>query len=394
MRETGDPDVTISLEEGVSALDPAEWDALVGDDSPFLEWAFLASLEEAGTLTSSSGWSARPLVARAGGRLVAACPLYVKQNSEGEFVFDFAWADAAYRAGIQYYPKLLVGVPFSPVSGARFLVRAGLDRSLWIERLGRALQEVCRSNDLSSVHVNFCRADEAEVLSRIGFHTRIGLQYHWHNAGYRDFEDYLAAFRSKRRNQVRRERREMDEQGVVIETLSGEALSAELVDPMYAFYRSTVQAHSYGRQYLNRRVFELLLERFRDRLVFVVARHRGERVGGTVNVEKSGVLYGRYWGATKPLRHLHFNVCYYAAVEHCIARGLVRFEPGAGGEYKQLRGFDASPTRSAHFLADPRLAAAVEQYLVRERAHAAETIDWYREHSALKPSPPPRPEQP
>jgi hypothetical protein len=314
----------------------------------------------------------------------------VKANSEGEFVFDFAWADAAHRAGLEYYPKLLVGVPFSPVSGARFLVRPGEDRAKWIARLGEALKSICESNGLSGVHVNFCRQDEAEALARLGFHPRIGLQYHWQNAGYRDFDDYLEAFRSKRRNQVRRERREMEEQGVVIETLVGDAIDDTLLDPMYAFYRTTVQAHSYGRQYLNERFFSLLIERFRHRLVFIVASQGGTPIGGTFNVEKAGVLYGRYWGATKPVRHLHFNVCYYAAVEHCIARGLTRFEPGAGGEYKQLRGFDATPTWSAHFLADRRLAGAVEQFLVRERAQAADTIDWYREHSALKaPGAPP-----
>jgi predicted N-acyltransferase len=387
-----EPAVTITLEEGVAALDAAERNALVADESPFLEWEFLASLEQAGTLDERSGWTARPLVARENGRLVAACPLYIKLNSEGEFVFDFAWADAAYRAGVAYYPKLLVGVPFSPVSGARFLVRADRDRALWIERLGRALKEVCIGNDLSSVHVNFCQPDEAEILARIGFHTRIGLQYHWHNASYPDFDAYLEAFRSKRRNQVRRERREMGEQGVEIATLSGDEIGAELVDPMYAFYRTTVRAHSYGRQYLNKRSFELLIERFRHRLVLVVASQGGERIAGTFNVEKSGVLYGRYWGATRMVRHLHFNVCYYAAVEHCIARGLTRFEPGAGGEYKQLRGFDAAPTCSAHFLADPRLSAAVEQFLVRERTQAENTIDWYLEHSALKtPTSPPAP---
>jgi predicted N-acyltransferase len=384
MPAPADESFTIELEEGVAALDAAEWNALVGDESPFLEWEFLASLEEAGALGPRSGWAARPLVARRSGRIVAACPLYLKQNSEGEFVFDFAWADAAQRAGIAYYPKLLVGIPFSPVSGARFLVRPDEDRALWVERLALALKAVCESNDLSGVHVNFCRPDEAEALSPLGYSQRIGLQYHWRNPGYRDFEDYLDAFRSKRRNQVRRERRELIEQGIEIETLTGEALSAELVEPVYQFYRSTVQAHSFGRQYLNRRVFELLLERFRHRIVLMIASQGGERIAGTFNVEKAGVLYGRYWGARKMLRHLHFNVCYYAAVEHCIRRGHVRFEPGAGGEYKQLRGFDASPTWSAHFLADRRLAAAVDQYLVRERAQAADTIDWYREHSALK----------
>ncbi len=385
-----EPAVTIALEEGVSRLDPMEWDALVGEESPFLEWAFLASLEEAGTLDARSGWAARPLVARADGRLVAACPLYVKTNSEGEFVFDFAWADAAHRAGLEYYPKLLVGVPFSPVPGARFLVRPGEDRAKWIVRLGEALKAICTGNGLSGVHVNFCREDEVEALAPLGFHPRIGLQYHWYNAGYRDFEDYLGAFRSKRRNQIRRERREVAEQGVTLETLAGDAIGEDLLAPMYAFYRTTVRAHSYGRQYLNERFFALLIERFRHRLVFIVASRGGRRIGGTFNVEKAGVLYGRYWGATESVRHLHFEACYYAAVEHCIARGLARFEPGAGGEYKQLRGFDATPTRSVHFLADPRLAGAVEQFLARERERAADTIDWYREHSALKPAEAPR----
>lgn len=379
-----DPAFTIALEEGVAQLDAKAWNELVGDESPFLEWELLASLEEAGTLDERSGWTSRPLVARENGRIVAACPLYVKSNSEGEFVFDFAWADAAHRAGLEYYPKLLVGVPFSPVSGARFLVHPDADRTRWTLRLGEALKEICQSNGLSGVHVNFCRPDEAEALAPLGFHTRIGLQYHWQNAGYRDFDAYLEAFRSKRRNQVRRERREMIEQGVEITTFCGDEIGADLLEPMYAFYRSTVQAHSYGRQYLNKRVFELLIERFRHRLVFIVASRGGKRIAGTFNVEKAGVLYGRYWGATQMVRHLHFNVCYYAAIEHCIARGLRRFEPGAGGEYKQLRGFDASPTYSAHFLADPRLASAIEQYLTRERAQAANTIDWYREHSALK----------
>jgi hypothetical protein len=378
------PELEIRLEEGVARLPQAEWDALVGDESPFLEWAFLASLEDAGTLGEGSGWTPKPLVARENGRIVAACPLYLKGNSEGEFVFDFSWADASYRAGIAYYPKLLVGVPFSPVSGARFLVHPNADRTAWIERLGMALREICKSNEFSSVHVNFCLPDEAEILKRLGFHTRIGLQYHWHNHGYRNFEDYLAAFRSKRRNQVRRERREMDRQEVTIETFSGDAISSELIEPMHRFYLSTIRSRAWGREYLNRKTFELLVDRFRDRLVFVIAEQAGEKIAGTFNVQKGNALYGRYWGAIRQVRYLHFNVCYYAAVEYCIENGLERFEPGAGGEYKQVRGFDASPTYSAHFLADPRLGAAIEQFLESERSHAENTIDWYRENSALK----------
>lgn len=381
------PKQTIQLEDGVAGLPRAEWDRLVGDASPFLEWSFLASLEDAGALGPDSGWEAKPLVAREDGRMVAACPLYVKTNSEGEFVFDFSWADAAYRAGIEYYPKLLVGVPFSPVSGARFLVAPGEDRAHWIAQLGAALREICRGNDLSSVHVNFCEPGEAEALRDLGYHTRVGLQYHWHNQGYDDFEDYLGAFRSKRRNQVRRERREMEKQGVTIRTYTGAEITPDLVDPMFTFYLETIHARAWGRQYLNREVFELLVERFRDRLCFVIAEHGGEKIAGTFNVEKGDALYGRYWGATRMVRHLHFNVCYYAAVEHCIERGLARFEPGAGGEYKQVRGFDAQPTYSAHYVADPRLAAAIERFLESERAQAEGTIDWYRDRSALKPNP-------
>jgi len=381
-----EPKLTIELEEGVASLPQDEWDALVGDESPFLEWAFLASLEEAGAVGGQSGWDARPLVAREAGRLVAACPLYVKSNSEGEFVFDFSWADAAYRAGIEYYPKLLVGVPFSPVSGARFLVASGHDRATWIERLGSALREICGSNDLSSIHVNFCTPDEAEALAAVGYHTRVGLQYHWHNHGYETFEDYLGAFRSKRRNQIRRERREMEKQDVVIRSYRGDEIGPELVDPMFDFYLATIRDRAWGRQYLNREVFELLLDRFKDRLCLIVAEQNGEQIAGTFNVEKGDALYGRYWGARRMVRHLHFNVCYYAAVEHCIDHGLARFEPGAGGEYKQVRGFDASPTYSAHHMADPRLGAAIEQFLESERQHAEHTIDWYRENSALKPA--------
>ncbi|MGB0622090.1 MAG: GNAT family N-acetyltransferase [Myxococcota bacterium] len=378
------PKLSIQLEDGVSSLPQAEWDALVGDESPFLEWNFLAALEETGAVGGQTGWDARPLVARQDGRIVAACPLYVKGNSEGEFVFDYSWADAAYRAGIEYYPKLLVGVPFSPVTGARFLVSEGEDAGDWIRQLGAALRQVCGDNDLSSVHVNFCHPAEAEALEDVGYHTRVGLQYHWHNQGYDSFEDYLGAFRSKRRNQVRRERREMEKQGVEIRTYRGQDITAELVDPMFDFYLETIRVRAWGRQYLNREVFERLLDRWKDRLCLIVAEQNGEKIAGTFNVEKGDALYGRYWGATRMVRHLHFNVCYYAAVEHCIDHGLARFEPGAGGEYKQVRGFDASPTYSAHFMADPRLGAAIERFLESERENAEHTIDWYRENSALK----------
>jgi predicted N-acyltransferase len=374
----------IELAEGVASIDRDAWNALVGDESPFLEWDWLATLEQAGAVGEPTGWASRPLVVRDGSGLTAACPLYVKGHSEGEFVFDWGWADAAERAGIPYYPKLLAGVPFTPVSGARLLTAPGVDRETWTARLAAALRELCDGNQLSGVHVNFCREDEIEPLRRAGFQPRLGVQYHWHNPGYRDFEDWLGRFRSKRRNQIRRERRSLEQQGVQIEVHSGDAIGAELRDPLYGFYRATVDGRAWGRPYLNPRTFELLWERFRSRLCLVVARRGNELIGGTLNVQKGDALYGRYWGCVRELPHLHFNVCYYAAIEHCIGSGLKRFEPGAGGDYKQVRGFDAQPTWSLHYLAEPRLAQAVARFLDAEREEAEEAIGWLRERSAYK----------
>jgi predicted N-acyltransferase len=358
----------IEILDGVAAVGREEWNALVGAESPFLEWEWLASLEEAGTVGRGTGWDSSPLVAREGASLVAACPLYVKTHSEGEF---WGWADAAQRAGIDYYPKLLVGVPFTPVGGARLLVAPGRDRAEVVEEVGHALREICLRNELSGVHVNFCREDEIEPLERAGFKLRVGIQYHWRNEGYRDFEAYLGRFRSKRRNQIRRERRQLAEAGVEIRSLVGDEIPDALFEPMFRFYLSTIEARYWGRQYLNPRLFDLVRERFKRRLCFIVAEQRGEPIGATFNVQKGDALYGRYWGSDRRVRHLHFNVCY-------------RFEPGAGGDYKQLRGFDPQPTWSLHFLREPRLAHAVERFLETERTEAAQTIHWLRERSALK----------
>jgi hypothetical protein len=370
--------------EGVRQVPRGEWNALVADESPFLEWDWLAALEESGAVSPENGWTPLPLVAREEGRLVAACPLYAKQHSEGEFVFDWSWADAAYQAGIDYYPKLLIGVPFTPVTGARFLTAKGVDRGLWVEQLARTVREICSSNALSGVHVNFCRDDERAPLESAGFMPRLGFQYHWRNDGFRSFDDYLASLRSKRRNQVRRERREMESQGISIERHVGAAIPDDLWRRMFEIYRITIEKNPWGRLYLNHRFFELLGQRFRERLCFIVARQHGEIIAGALNVQKRDSLYGRYWGAFKELRHLHFNICYYAGVEHCIEAGLDRFEPGAGGRYKQMRGFDATPTWSFHYLADPRLSSAVERFLETERAEARYAIDWYTGHTARR----------
>jgi predicted N-acyltransferase len=367
-----------------SDVRPREWDALVGDESPFLEWGWLASLEEAGCVGGKTGWMPQHLALYQDDRLVAACPLYVKEHSEGEFVFDYAWAHGAERAGIDYYPKMLVAVPFTPATGVRFLVAPHLDRGGVVRALGKALRDLCDEHELSSVHVNFCSPEEAAALADVGYVERRGFQYKWRNQGYESFDGYLAAFRHKRRKEIKRERRILDEQGVAIEALVGDAISDDLFEPMYRLYLTTVDKYFYGRRYLTRRFFDLLKDRFRRNLCFIVARRRGQLLAATFNVQKSGALYGRYWGTWEELRHLHFNVCYYAAVEHCIRARLERFEPGAGGEFKWLRGFDPEPTRSVHYLRDPRLADAVDRFLVDERREVAHVIRSMRAQSQVK----------
>lgn len=374
----------LEVKETLADLDPGAWNALVRDASPFLEWQWLASLEESGCVGAGAGWLPQHLTLWDGRDLVGACPLYVKGHSMGEFVFDQGWAEAAEQAGIAYYPKLLVAVPFTPATGVRFLAAERQDRSAVVRMLGAALKDVCRQSGFSSVHVNFCMEDEVAALSTIGFERRTGYQYQWTNPGWRTFDDYLAALKSKRRTQVKRERRELEGQGIDISVLSGVAIPDALFPVMFRLYKATIEKLYWGRQYLNAALFELLRARWKHRLTFVVARRAGEVIAATFNVEKGDALYGRYWGAFEEVRFLHFNVCYYAAIEHAIARGIRRFEPGAGGEFKHLRGFEATPTESMHFVLEPRFARAVADYLDRERRAVDRHISVMDERSALR----------
>lgn len=367
----------------LAELPAAAWDALVGGESPFLEHAWLSALEESGCAGPQTGWVPQHLTLWEGERLVGACPLYVKSHSQGEFVFDHSWAEAAARAGLRYYPKLLVAVPFTPVTGARFLAAGGAGAAVVAPALGEILKDICRRQGFSSVHVNFCRPAEVEALGPVGFVPRTGFQFQWVNRGWATFDDYLGAFRSKRRVQIRRERRELEAQGIEITAHAGQEIGDDLFEPMFRLYHSTIDKLYWGRQYLNRELFELLRQRWRHRLCFFVARRRQRIVAGAFTVQKGGVLYGRYWGTFEELRYLHFNVCYYATVEHCIRHGIERFEPGAGGEFKYLRGFDARPTYSMHYLAHPGFARAVERFLEKERELVARELGWLEEHSPL-----------
>ncbi|MEA2624644.1 MAG: uncharacterized protein QOD06_689 [Candidatus Binatota bacterium] len=376
----------LEIVERLGDLDAAQWDALVGDGSAFLESGWLGSLEESGCVSGRAGWTPQHLTLWEGTDLVGACPLYVKSHSMGEFVFDHAWAEAAARAGLDYYPKLLVAAPFTPAAGARLLSHPDADRPEVVRLLGAALRELCDRGGFSSVHVNFCLEDEVAALTEAGYVRRTGYQFQWSNPGWTTFEDYLAAFRSKRRVQIRRERRELDAQSIEIRAFAGDGIPDALFGTMFELYRSTIDKYFWGRQYLNLELFDRLRRVWKRRLCFIVAERHGQVVAGTFNVRKGDVLYGRYWGTFEELRYLHFNVCYYAAIELCLREGIARFEPGAGGEFKYLRGFDPRPTESMHFLADPRLARAVRDHLVRERRAVAREIDDLEEASALRRS--------
>ena len=378
-------EVTIRIVRKVAALARDPWDSLAHGATPFMKWDWLDSLEQSGCVDEQTGWLPHHMVAEKSGRLVAACPMYLKLHSMGEFVFDYEWADAAQRAGIQYYPKMLVGIPFTPVTGHRFLTAAGEERGPLIRLLGQALAKVAGDNKISSVHVNFCLADEREALEQVGFSPRMGIQFHWQNRSFNSFDDYLGSFRSDRRNKVKRERREMERRGIAIHAYEGEELTQKHLRAMFRLYKDHVDRLYYGRQYLTQRFFDELQRRFAAHLCLMLAERNGKIIAGTFNVRDDTAMYGRYWGACEEHPFLHFNVCYYSAIEHSIRKGLSRFEAGAGGSFKQLRGLDPQHTSSMHYFVDGNLRRAVERFLRQEREMIRRKRDMLLDHSQIKP---------
>lgn len=367
----------LRLLSAVREVEREAWDALVGpEDSPFVEWTFLDCLEEAGCVGADKGWLPRHLALFDEGELVAAAPAYVKGNSEGEFVFDWSWADVAHRLGEDYYPKLVVAVPFTPATGARCLVAPDRDRGEVTSLFARVLVTLTEELGLSGAHVLFPHPEENPLWERGGLVPRSGVQYHFTNPGYASFEDFLAkAMPSKRRTQLRRERAQLEKDRVTISTLAPDELTAEIACMMHEMYLTTVDKYFYGRRYLNERFFRLVAERFKERLRWVVARDaRGRPIAAAFNAQKGSVLYGRYWGTTADLPFLHFNVCFYHGIDEVIRGGLRTFNPGAGGEHKRVRGFLPTLTTSTHHLRSPRMRAIVEPHLARERAAVAELL--------------------
>lgn len=346
----------------LARLPAAEWDALAGAQ-PFLRHAFLASLEDSGSVGGDSGWQAQHLLLRdADGRLLAAMPAYRKQHSYGEYVFDMAWADACRRAGIAYYPKLLAAVPFTPVQGPRLLGDARACAALLDALPAQAL-----GAGLSGIHVNFTDDASAALLrGRADWLERLGCQFHWLDHGYRDFQDFLAALSSRKRKQLRKEREQVAGQGIDFAWLDGGQLDEALWDFVYACYANTYQVR--GQQpYLTRAFFSLLGERLPQAVRVVLARQAGRPVAMALNLCDGQTLYGRYWGCLAEFDRLHFETCFYQGIELALAQGLRRFDAGAQGEHKLVRGFEPVLTRSWHWLAHPGLRAAVADFLQQER---------------------------
>lgn len=381
-------ELTIKIVRKVAAIAREAWDGLLGSSSPFVKWDWLDTLEQTGCVNEKTGWLPHHLVVEKGDTIVAACPLYLKLHSMGEFIFDWEWAEAAHRVGIQYYPKMLVGVPFTPVTGPRFLTAQNEDRKSLIRLMGQALAKVAADNKISSVHVNFCLAEEREALEEVGFFPRAGLQFHWRNQNFRSFDDYLGSFRSDRRNKIKRERREVAQSGIIIRPFEGDDLTRTQMRTMFRLYKGHVDRHYYGRQYLTAEFFDEMQRRFAPHVCLMLAERNGKIIAGTFNIRDGTAMYGRYWGAFEDQPFLHFNVCYYSAIEHCIGLGLERFEAGAGGSFKQLRGLDPEPTGSVHYIVEGRFRRAVERFLHQEREMIRQKREMLLDGSQLKRTPP------
>jgi predicted N-acyltransferase len=362
----GTPELSLTLHRTVAEIPAADWDACANSENPFVSHAFLAALEESGSVGDRTGWLPQHAALRdPAGRLVACAPMYAKAHSYGEYVFDHGWADAYERAGGRYYPKLQVAAPFSPVPGPRLLVKP--DAGIGVEALAQGMVQACRQLDLSSVHVTFCMEGEWTALGDAGWLRRIGTQFHWTNHGYASFDDFLAALASRKRKQVKRERRDAAASGFALKTLRGHEITPRHWKAFHRFYQATTDKRWGRSAYLTPRFWPLLGEALGERVVLMVAEQDGEPVAGALNLLGADALYGRNWGAVVDAPFLHFELCYYRAIDFAIEHKLPRVEAGAQGEHKIQRGYLPVPTYSAHWIAHGGLRAAIADFLDRER---------------------------
>jgi predicted N-acyltransferase len=363
-------EIAVRIASGVAALPADQWDACAGTANPFVSHAFLSILEESGSAVTRAGWQPVPLaIDGPDGRLAAVMPAYAKSHSQGEYVFDHAWADAWQRAGGDYYPKLQIAVPFSPVPGPRLLAR---DPALLPALIGGA-EALVRANELSSAHATFVAPDQIATFEAAGWLIRADRQFHWVNEDYGSFDDFLGALASRKRKAIRKERAQALD-GLEVRHLTGDAIGEAEWDVFWRFYQDT-GARKWGRPYLTRKFFSLLGERMADKVLLVFAYRDGLPIAGALNLIGEQALYGRYWGAAEEVPFLHFELCYYQAIDAAIARGLKTVEAGAQGDHKLARGYRPTPTFSAHFIPNDSFRRAVAGFLEAEREAVAEDIE-------------------
>lgn len=372
--------LSITVLNSLDGISAAEWDACACPEAgtgrpidPFTTHRFLSALESSGSVGRGTGWEPHHLVARAGAEVIAVMPLYAKSHSQGEYIFDHAWADALERAGGRYYPKLQAAVPFTPATGRRFLTKPGWEAA-GRSALTRAMIRIATDNHLSSAHVTFCTEDEALAGEALGLLHRITHQYHWQNKGYADFDAFLAQLSSRKRKAIRKERATAGAFGGTIRHLTGDDLRPDHWDAFWAFYQDTGN-RKWGRPYLTRAFFDAVHETMRDDVLLVLAERDGRPVAGALNFIGRDTLYGRYWGAVENHPCLHFECCYHQAIDHAIRTGLARVEAGAQGEHKLARGYLPVATHSLHWIAAPQFRDAVARYLAEERRAVSANIE-------------------
>ena len=372
----------VRVHRRIAEIGQVGWDACAANPAyqanPFVSYAFLDALEQSGCAVAQTGWAPHHLaVEDETGAIAAVMPLYLKSHSQGEYVFDHSWAQAYERAGGRYYPKLQCAAPFSPVTGPRLLVRPDIDPAMARRTLLGGAVSLAERLEASSLHITFPSQDDWTFLGDEGLLQRQDQQYHWHNAGYSTFDDFLGALSSNRRKTIRRERRDA-QAGLEIIGLSGETLTEEAWDAFYQFYEDT-GARKWGRPYLNRQFYSRLGQTLGDRILLVMAKRGDRYIAGALNLLGDDCIYGRNWGAVEDVPFLHFELCYYQAIEHAIRLGLPRVEAGAQGQHKIARGYLPAPVYSAHFIADPALREPVRRYLDQERAAVQNEMDWLAE---------------
>ncbi len=366
----GSESIAVKVIPSISEIASEDWDRCAGSSHPFTRHAFLSSLEDSNSATAETGWQPQHLLVVAdNGDVLGASPLYLKNHSYGEYVFDWGWADAFERAGGNYYPKLQCSVPFTPVTGSRFLIpdTTEPERALHLKQaLGSAMVQLADRLDISSIHVTFSTEQEWKLLRDVGFLQRIGQQFHWYNKSYRTFDDFLNELTSRKRKQIRKERRSVLDQGLTIRALSGGDIEERHWDAFYRFYQSTTDK-KWGSSYLTRSFFSLLGERMSDQVVLITVEDGDRLVAGALNLKSDNTLFGRNWGCLETHKFLHFEACYYQAIDYAIEHSLARVEAGAQGPHKIQRGYLPSQTYSAHWISHPGLKDAIDDFLARER---------------------------